>query len=69
MTDTTQHRLQPGDTAPAFTLQDQEGRPVSLRDSAGKHTIVYFYPAAVREARLSRKSQACVVQPGVDAAG
>ena len=46
MTDTTQHRLQPGDTAPAFTLQDQEGRPVSLRDSAGKHTIVYFYPAA-----------------------
>ena len=24
----------------------QEGRPVSLRDSAGKHTIVYFYPAA-----------------------
>ena len=46
MTDTTQHRLQPGDAAPAFTLQDQEGRPVSLRDSAGKHTIVYFYPAA-----------------------
>ena len=43
---TLQHRLQPGDTAPAFTLQDQEGRPVSLRDSAGKHTIVYFYPAA-----------------------
>ena len=39
-------RLSPGDVAPAFTLQDQDGRPVSLRDSAGKSTIVYFYPAA-----------------------
>ena len=46
MSDTTQNRLQPGDIAPAFTLQDQDGRPVSLRDSAGKSTIVYFYPAA-----------------------
>ncbi|MGC5048838.1 thioredoxin-dependent thiol peroxidase [Micrococcus porci] len=39
-------RLSPGDVAPEFTLQDQDGRPVSLRDSAGKSTIVYFYPAA-----------------------
>ncbi|MDO5633273.1 MAG: thioredoxin-dependent thiol peroxidase [Micrococcus sp.] len=39
-------RLSPGDTAPAFTLQDQDGRPVSLRDHAGKNVIVYFYPAA-----------------------
>ena len=46
MSDTTHNRLQPGDIAPAFTLQDQDGRPVSLRDSAGKSTIVYFYPAA-----------------------
>lgn len=46
MTDATPTRLQPGDLAPAFTLQDQDGRPVSLRDSAGRTTIVYFYPAA-----------------------
>lgn len=46
MTDATSSRLQPGDVAPPFTLQDQDGRPVSLRDSAGKSTIVYFYPAA-----------------------
>ncbi len=39
-------RLEVGDTAPAFTLQDQDGRPVSLRDHAGKNVIVYFYPAA-----------------------
>ena len=43
---TENSRLAVGDTAPAFTLQDQDGRPVSLRDSAGKSTIVYFYPAA-----------------------
>lgn len=39
-------RLAVGDTAPSFTLQDQDGRPVSLRDHAGKNVIVYFYPAA-----------------------
>jgi peroxiredoxin Q/BCP len=39
-------RLEVGDTAPAFTLDDQDGSPVSLSDFAGKKTIVYFYPAA-----------------------
>jgi peroxiredoxin Q/BCP len=42
----TETRLEVGDTAPDFTLPDQDGRPVSLRDFAGKNTIVYFYPAA-----------------------
>ena len=46
MTENPATRLAVGDTAPAFTLQDQDGRPVSLRDYAGKHVIVYFYPAA-----------------------
>ncbi|MDY6055693.1 thioredoxin-dependent thiol peroxidase [Micrococcus sp.] len=47
MTDTSvPRRLAPGDLAPDFTLQDQDGRPVSLRDAAGSSTIVYFYPAA-----------------------
>jgi peroxiredoxin Q/BCP len=40
-------RLQPGDTAPAFTLPDADGRPVSLADHAGRKVIVYFYPAAL----------------------
>ncbi|MBI5179089.1 MAG: peroxiredoxin [Nitrospinae bacterium] len=30
--------------APAFTLPDQDGKPVSLRDLAGKWVVLYFYP-------------------------
>lgn len=39
-------RLIPGDTAPAFTLKDQDGNDVSLESYRGSNTIVYFYPAA-----------------------
>ncbi len=42
--------LQVGDTAPAFTLPDQDGNPVSLADysgSNGKQVLVYFYPKAM----------------------
>jgi thioredoxin-dependent peroxiredoxin len=38
--------LQPGDTAPAFTLKDQTGHDVTLGDFAGRHVLVYFYPKA-----------------------
>ncbi|WP_055590807.1 thioredoxin-dependent thiol peroxidase [Streptacidiphilus griseoplanus] len=40
-------RLQPGDTAPAFTLSDADGKHVSLADHLGRKVIVYFYPAAL----------------------
>ncbi|MBV2154140.1 thioredoxin-dependent thiol peroxidase [Kitasatospora sp. SUK 42] len=40
-------RLQPGDTAPAFSLPDADGNPVSLADHLGRKVIVYFYPAAL----------------------
>ncbi|WP_406198855.1 thioredoxin-dependent thiol peroxidase [Kitasatospora sp. NBC_01560] len=40
-------RLQPGDTAPAFTLSDADGNQVSLADHLGRKVIVYFYPAAL----------------------
>ena len=43
---TTSERLVVGDTAPAFTLPDADGNPVSLSDYRGKQVIVYFYPAA-----------------------
>ena len=36
--------LQPGMKAPDFTLQDQDGTPVSLSDFAGKRVVLYFYP-------------------------
>jgi peroxiredoxin Q/BCP len=40
-------RLSPGDPAPDFTLPTDDGRSVSLSDSRGRKTIVYFYPAAM----------------------
>ncbi|MET0726123.1 MAG: thioredoxin-dependent thiol peroxidase [Leifsonia sp.] len=40
-------RLQPGDTAPAFSLIDQDGASVSLSDFAGRPVILYFYPEAM----------------------
>jgi peroxiredoxin Q/BCP len=46
MTD-AQTKLLPGDTAPAFTLPDADGKPVSLADHLGRKVIVYFYPAAL----------------------
>ena len=33
-----------GKPAPAFTLPDQNGKKVSLKDFKGKDVIVYFYP-------------------------
>jgi peroxiredoxin Q/BCP len=38
-------RLEPGTKAPAFTLEDQNGEKVSLRDFAGERVLLYFYPA------------------------
>ncbi|WP_436775474.1 thioredoxin-dependent thiol peroxidase [Yinghuangia sp. YIM S09857] len=40
-------RLQPGDTAPAFTLKNADGDDVSLSAHKGRKVIVYFYPAAL----------------------
>ncbi len=33
-----------GDQAPAFTLQADDGREVSLSDYRGKKVVLYFYP-------------------------
>jgi peroxiredoxin Q/BCP len=41
-----QTRLSEGDPAPAFTLPDSTGAPVSLADYRGRSVVVYFYPAA-----------------------
>ena len=40
-------RLQPGETAPAFTLPDADGNEISLADHKGRKVIVYFYPTAL----------------------
>lgn len=33
-----------GETAPDFTLEDHEGREVSLSDFRGRKVVLYFYP-------------------------
>jgi peroxiredoxin Q/BCP len=40
-------QLQTGDTAPDFTLTDQDGDDVSLHDLRGSKVVLYFYPAAM----------------------
>ena len=35
--------LEAGEKAPAFTLPDQDGNPVSLSDFQGKSVILFFY--------------------------
>ncbi|HMT31436.1 MAG: thioredoxin-dependent thiol peroxidase [Actinomycetales bacterium] len=57
-------RLQPGDTAPAFTLTDDTGGQVSLSDYAGRKVIVYFYPAAMTPGCTK---QACDFSDSLDA--
>jgi peroxiredoxin len=40
-------RLKPGDTAPDFTLPDNNNHPVKLSDFRGKKNVVLaFFPAA-----------------------
>ncbi|GAA1851580.1 thioredoxin-dependent thiol peroxidase [Brevibacterium marinum] len=40
-------RMSVGDTAPDFTLVDQDNKSVSLSDFRGQRVVVYFYPAAM----------------------
>jgi peroxiredoxin Q/BCP len=40
-------RLQPGDTAPDFTLPTDTGETVTLSGLRGSRVIVYFYPTAM----------------------
>src|SRR5262249_19661678 len=62
MTETT--RLQPGDTAPDFTLPDADGTPVTLSDYRGRRTILYVYPAAMTP---GCQKQACDFRDSLDA--
>lgn len=36
-----------GNKAPTFTLLNQDGEKVSLKDHLGKYVVVYFYPKAM----------------------
>ena len=63
---TATQRLAPGDTAPDFTLTDQDGTTVSLADYAGRKVIVYFYPAA---STPGCTTQACDFRDRLDSFG
>jgi peroxiredoxin Q/BCP len=71
---TSSPRLQPGDTAPDFTLPDADGHPVSLSGFHGRRVIVYFYPAAgtpgcTKEACDFRDNLVELNDAGVDVVG
>lgn len=36
--------MEPGSNAPPFTLPDQDGRPVTLSELAGRWVVLFFYP-------------------------
>ena len=40
-------RLEPGRLAPAFSLLDQDERPVVLKELRGRPVILFFYPEAM----------------------
>lgn len=58
-----------GDTAPAFTLPDATGSPVSLSDFAGRAVIVYFYPRAMTPGCTKEACDFTAARPSFDAAG
>src|SRR6266704_3857286 len=64
-----------GDRAPDFTLPDQTGKPVQLRDLLGRGTVVlYFYPkdetpGCTLEARAFRDSYDRFTTAGAEVVG
>ena len=38
--------MEVNDKAPEFTLPDQNGETISLKDFRGKYVVLYFYPRA-----------------------
>jgi peroxiredoxin Q/BCP len=38
--------IETGQTAPDFTLPDQDGKPVTLSELSGRNVVLYFYPKA-----------------------
>ena len=67
-------KLQPGDPAPAFTLPDQDGRPVDLASYRGRKVVVYFYPqddtpGCTKEACQFNDARSGFEEAGVDVLG
>jgi len=67
-------KLQVGDKAPSFSLEDQNGRQVSLADFRGTKLLLYFYPKAdtpgcTKQACSVRDSAESLQEAGAAAVG
>jgi peroxiredoxin Q/BCP len=51
--------IEVGKKAPAFTLRDQDGKPVKLSDFRGRKVVLYFYP---KDDTSGCTTQACGLQ-------
>lgn len=51
--------VEAGDPAPPFTLDDQDGKPVSLTDFRGQPVVLYFYP---KDGTPGCTTQACGIR-------
>ncbi len=56
--------LAKGDKAPLFTLKNQDGEAVALKDLAGKKVVLYFYP---KDDTPGCTKQACNIRDNVSA--
>ena len=59
-------QLKKGDTAPGFTLKDQDGRETSLNDYRGRKVLVYFYPKADTPGCTKQSCSVGEAQPDFD---
>lgn len=55
--------LQVGDSAPVFSVKDQEGKQVKLSDFKGEKVILYFYP---KDDTPGCTAQACNLRDNYD---
>jgi peroxiredoxin Q/BCP len=55
--------IEPGQKAPSFSLEADDGRQVSLDDFRGKKVVLYFYP---KDDTSGCTAQACDLRDGMD---
>lgn len=55
--------LEENDAAPEFTLEDQDGKRVSLSDFRGRRVVLYFYP---KDDTSGCTTQACELRDSVE---
>src|SRR5580700_10252661 len=67
-------RLVIGAKAPAFSLSNQSGKTISLKDFSGERFVIYFYPAddtpgCTKEACQFNDGLSAFLELGVDVIG